>query len=375
MTLDWFYSTIAQIFAAIFALSGVFVIYRLQDQRSKIRDAVDDALDILGSRLHMALGRRTITHVLDILGKEIALRKKEHLNHTEAETLPLLEEVRDKIVDLQAGEQWAKKLIAIPFATMFLMMALSICLLAFHRQLGYAIFGSILFWIVLTLSLLVMFAVTRMIFKMIYSEKDEVRSGVTFKGIYKLAGSWQHLFGALIAAFGTFIIFSPNIAPAVKIYENVIPYFGNMKAGIQKLEDFRYEASEPDKRQREKSLPKGQRGFNEVLHILRAINGDKLKGKEALEITNRRDGTYLEGTGEHLDLFNLVHVRVAEDVISYKLITTDQNLKLFAAMDRNRWIEGVGAAFVILGIFFPYLWQGIIFICERSTTKIKRITA
>src|SRR3989338_8612361 len=134
-TMDWFYSTLAQIFAAIFALLGVFVIYRLQDQRSKIKEAINDALDIIGSRLHTTLGRRTISHVVKYLKGEIKVRKDKgkELAAQERENLSLIEEVTDKIIDLLNGEQWVKRLIVAPFVSMFVIMTLSIFLLAFHR--------------------------------------------------------------------------------------------------------------------------------------------------------------------------------------------------------------------------------------------------
>jgi len=183
------------------------------------------------------------------------------------------------------------------------------------------------------------------------------KSPSTIARIYKLVGSWRILFGALIGATGTFIIFSPNIPQSNNWYIQNCPYFHAFSDGLEKLTNFQVEPSSPDYREGETSLKKGQPGFKEILKILNGTAPSKINKMSVIEITNRRDGTLKESSGEYIDVLNLVHVHDPNANPPYALITTESDLHLRIDLHRDRWIEGLGTAIALLGIFWPYLWQ------------------
>lgn len=195
-------------------------------------------------------------------------------------------------------------------------------------------------------------------------KKGKSKSAIT--RWYKLVGSWRILFGAIIGAVGTFMIFSPNIPQSNDWYIRNCPHFYAMSSGLKKLTDFQIEPSSPDYREEEKSLKKGQPGFDEILRILEGIAPEKINQMSVEEITNRRNGTFREQSGEYVDVLNLVHVQDSNAKPPYALITTESDLRLRIDLYRNLWIEGLGTALVLLGIFWPYLWQLFVLIWERT---------
>jgi len=190
---------------------------------------------------------------------------------------------------------------------------------------------------------------------------------------FRLVGSWRHFFAVLIAAFGTFVIFSPNFPPVSEWYNRQCPYFRALNEGLNSLSNFEFETSSNDYRQDEKTLEKDQQGFAEILEILRMVNRKKVDPLNVKQITNRRDGTIREGSGEYLDVLNLIHVYDPKVKPYYFLVTTENDLRLWVQMHRNRWIEGTGTAIVIIGIFWPYLWQFFVFLLDTSKALSIRI--
>lgn len=169
----------------------------------------------------------------------------------------------------------------------------------------------------------------------------------------------------LISAVGTIVIFSPNISSLENWYIEKCPYFHAFKIGLDKLTDFQIEPTSADYREEEKSLKKGELGFEEILKILKNISPDKMNGISVIEITNRRNGTFRELSGEYIDVLDLIHVNDPNAKPKYVLITTESDLRLRIDIHRSIWIEGFGTALAILGIFWPYLWQFFIFVKEQ----------
>lgn len=181
--------------------------------------------------------------------------------------------------------------------------------------------------------------------------------------------SWRQFFGAIIGVLGTLIVFSPNFPPASKWYDENIPYFKSIKMGLDRLSAHEIEPNESDGRQKEKVLEIGEVGFDEILTILKSLKPEKLNGKDAEQITSRRAQWFTEGTGEYLDFVSLIHVKTQDEKTPYKLITTNQDLQVFAKIHRDRWIEGVGTLIIILGVFWPYIWQGGIVLIRGCRSK------
>jgi hypothetical protein len=125
-----------------------------------------------------------------------------------------------------------------------------------------------------------------------------------------------------------------------------------------------------DNRQGEKSLKKdgvGEAGvgYQEILNILKRINPEKMKLTDNYEITNRRDGTIFYGTGQYVDTLNVIHVKDSSPEKIPILATTEDRLKLEVEMYRNRWVGLIGTILIVLGIFWPYLWQGVMCLIEH----------
>ncbi len=80
------------------------------------------------------------------------------------------------------------------------------------------------------------------------------------------------------------------------------------------------------------------------------------------EITNRRDGTVLYGTGQFIDTLNVIHIKDSDPLKIPILVTTEDRLKSEAQEYRDRWVELIGTFYVILGIIWPYLYRWGIYI-------------
>ena len=193
--------------------------------------------------------------------------------------------------------------------------------------------------------------------------------GASFWARLKTFGSWRHFVGATISVLGTFIIFSPNIALMSKLYDKKISYFKSINVGIDKLTHYGGEPTEKDGRQREKELKVGDVGFNEILQILESAKPEKFNNVEIEQITSRREQTYLEGSGEYLDLLSLIHVKVKNQQIPYRLITTMSNLEVYVQIHKDRCIEGIGTLVIILGIFWPYIIQSMVVLFGQFKKK------
>jgi len=121
-TLFWFYSTVAQVFGTLLALLGVFIVYRLQDQRAKIRDAYEDAKE----SLTRAVGGTE--YVRSMQSNYIVKTELERLMKTieDHNIVQELEHVQKLILRRDSGEQWIRDKIVIPigFITLILITAL-----------------------------------------------------------------------------------------------------------------------------------------------------------------------------------------------------------------------------------------------------------
>lgn len=192
-------------------------------------------------------------------------------------------------------------------------------------------------------------------------KKESKKTKSTIVRIYRLVGSWRILFGAIFGAIGTIVIFSPNLPLINNWYTESCPYFHSLSQGLNRLSDFQIELSSPDYREEEKSLKKGEEGFDAILTILEGIASQKIKRMTVQEITNRRSNTLREQSGEYLDVLNLVHMHDPNAKPPYVLVTTESDLRLRIDIHRQIWIEGVGTAIVLVGIFWPYFWQLLVF--------------
>ncbi len=200
-------------------------------------------------------------------------------------------------------------------------------------------------------------------------KKKSKKTQSTITRIYKLVGSWRILLGAFFGAIGTFVIFSPNFPVVNDWYTEKCPYFRTLSHGLNRLSDFQIEPSSPDYREEEKSLKKGQEGFEAILKILEGVAPQKIKKMTVQEITNRRSNTLRERSGEYLDVLNLVHVHDPDAKPPYALITTESDLRLRIDIHRKIWIEGVGTALVLIGIFWPYFWQLLVVVKDSFIQK------
>lgn len=181
---------------------------------------------------------------------------------------------------------------------------------------------------------------------------------------------WPQIIGTALSVLGTLIWFSPNSSEAINFYQSKCPYFHRLREGVNYLTSFDLELSEQDYRQRDKSLKRGEPGFNEVLGALILIRPEKIKDKDrVLEITGRRESSYREGTGEFFDLLKLIHVNIPGDGVPYKLITSEFELRKTCDDIRNRLIESIGVAFVVFGLLVPHLWRGFIFVLDVIRKK------
>lgn len=180
------------------------------------------------------------------------------------------------------------------------------------------------------------------------------------------------MFGVFFGAIGTIVIFSPNLPPINNWYTQKCPYFHALSHGLNRLSDFQIEPSSPDYREKEKSLRKGEEGFEEILGILEVIAPQKVKRMTVQEITNRRSDTLREQSGEYLDVLNLVHVHDPNAKPPYALITTESDLRLRIDIHRQIWIEGLGTAIVLIGIFWPYFWRLLIFLKDAFLALFAR---
>ncbi|MFH1800155.1 MAG: DUF2934 domain-containing protein [Candidatus Omnitrophota bacterium] len=209
----------------------------------------------------------------------------------------------------------------------------------------------------------------------------------------KLIDSPRHVIGALLAILGTVIVFCPSIPSMNHWYSNHC--FNSLTQGMHYLSSFKESGSAPqrivkpikvegddkqyfliqafDKRQQEKTLKKNGIneqgiGYQEILNVLKAIDPDKMALNNNYKITNRRDGTIIYGTGQYVDTLNLIHVLDSNPQKIPILVTTEERLKLEVENYRNRWVNLAGTFLIILGIFWPYLWQGAVYLMEQKLT-------
>lgn len=194
--------------------------------------------------------------------------------------------------------------------------------------------------------------------------------------------------GAIIAALGAFIIFTPNIKYWDAWYDKNIEPFRILSEGLTHLNSFElelptisYDSSisyqnlhrdvskelRPiDYYQNEKTLDKDadvqKKQFYAIIRILRMIKPEAIRDIDVHKITNRRQWVYEENSGQFLEIMNPIHVYDPNLSSPYVLITTESALREAAMAYKNRIIEGVGTLFVILGVFWPFLWQGSVHI-------------
>jgi hypothetical protein len=352
--LFWFYSTLAQIFGAMLALTGVFVVYRLQDQRGKIKDAYLLARSTLR---RWGIGDSDIAKMADA-------NLKDHLDHeanvkAEADAKRELQEAKLLIERRQGGEIWIKEQLIFPLFLMSFMLIVSVALLPLHRFISNGVSQILIFSVSLLISVLAFVNITKFIFAMVFGEQNKkYRETIEWK---KLVGSWRHLFGAILAAFGTFIAFSPNIDWMNELYDQ-IPYFQSLKDGMTRLTDFK---NSPQQEGDEKEVSKGNPGFEEILGVIRSVKPEKTKNLNIVQITNRRQLPYREGSGESYDLFNVIHVHDPQANPPYPIVGSEIELRVWVQSHRDRLIGFWGTSLIILGIFWQYLFQGLVFFKEQ----------
>ena len=182
------------------------------------------------------------------------------------------------------------------------------------------------------------------------------------KGKRVLIEKKRFVVSAVISALGALIIISGNFTFFNNIYDAL--FFNPLRQGLYALADFKPEPSEPDGRQRVKTLESGSAEFEAIRRILIA-NVEALRSLNIEKITNRRQAKYEEQSKQYLDLMNVIHVYDSNAHPNYNLATTESDLRTWIMLYRSRWIELVGTTFVIAGIFLPYLWQGFRFVVEE----------
>jgi len=98
----WVYSTLAQVHAALWALIGVFTVYRLQDQREKISDAVSDARTALVNEMGIKPACVTILSRDAVIGE---LQARMEAGHHGSENASFFMDFIQKRID---GEEWVR---------------------------------------------------------------------------------------------------------------------------------------------------------------------------------------------------------------------------------------------------------------------------
>ncbi len=185
-----------------------------------------------------------------------------------------------------------------------------------------------------------------------------------YKRFKELVEKPKAVIGVLIAAIGTFIVFSLNIPHWDSWYNNNIGFYKTAYTALNKLSSFEPEPSEPSGRQRVKTLEEGQEGFNEIIFSLKEINNARVEGRNIEKITNTRRWSTEEYSGQFLDVMNVIHVYDHAKEPPYSLVTTEADLRQYLRDRRNRYVEGIGTVFIILGIFWMYLYQGTVYLLE-----------
>jgi hypothetical protein len=182
---------------------------------------------------------------------------------------------------------------------------------------------------------------------------------------FKKICSWRHFFGAVIAALGTFIVFSPNLERMNAWYDSAIPCFHSLEKGMAQLTNFTISPNE----EKEKALNRGDLGFDAILNVIKSMNSEKTKGLNITQITNRREIPYREPSGEYFDLFNVIHIHGPQTISPYLIVSTEAELRIWVQTYRDRWIGLVGTCGIILGIFWSYFWQLFVFVKEQVIAR------
>lgn len=197
-----------------------------------------------------------------------------------------------------------------------------------------------------------------------------------YKFLKKQINEPRTVSGALIGAFGTFLIFSPSIFFWDQWYDRNLPFYNVALNGLNKLSMFEFEPSEREDgyRQKVRTLNKGDEGFEEILLLLEKIDSKRVRDRSKVKkITNRRWVSRNEISGQFLDMINIMHVYDSSHFPPYSLVATVNEVRQKRQDLRNRLIEGWGTAFVILGIFFAYVWQGSIKISDWIDYTLDKI--
>ena len=344
--LFWFYSTLAQIFGALLALTGVFVVYRLQDQRGKIKDAFVSARSTLR---RWGIGDTDVSKMADM----VLISQLDHETKEKSQDAAKreLQDAKALIERRQNGEEWIRHRL-----TLF-MLILSIVLLPLHRFISSNFIQLLIFATALMIAITTFVNVTKFIIAMIYGEQKP-----RIIGLKNLVGSWRHLIGAILAAVGTFIAFSPNISWMNELYDQKIPYFRSLKDGMSHLTDFKIS---PQREGDEKEISKGKSGFEEILGVINSVKPEKTKNLRIIQVTNRRQLPYREGSGESYDLFNVIHVHDPQANPPYPIVGSEIELRVWVQTHRDRLIGLVGTILIIFGIFWAYLFQFFVFFKEQ----------
>jgi hypothetical protein len=167
-TLFWFYSSSAQVFAALMAIGGVFIVYRLQDQRSKIKEAYEDARALLK---RIGIGDSEMKEVADsgLNAKLSSIFDKS----SDESTRYQIDDARKTIQKRKEGEIWIRNQRILPLRLTTTALALSLILLPLHRLI-VKINDDVNAWLflgMLGLSIVSVYSVGNLIKKMI--EKDQ----------------------------------------------------------------------------------------------------------------------------------------------------------------------------------------------------------
>lgn len=141
------------------------------------------------------------------------------------------------------------------------------------------------------------------------------------------------------------------ILPNMKAYRDAwdaLPYFQKLDKGFEFLTTFGPEKTEKDGKQREKALNSSGEGFNEVLHVLRT-NSEKLKGVQVDQITNRKEFSVKDNSGNVLNVLNIIFVHSTSSFPPYIAIASDNELQAWIQNFKKRFMLLLSGLFLFLG--------------------------
>lgn len=157
------------------------------------------------------------------------------------------------------------------------------------------------------------------------------------------------LISFILIVLGFALLILPNSKTYRNYWDKTIPYFHNLNEGYTLLTTFEAERSEPDGHKREKFLGPNDVGFSEIVRVLRS-NTDKLDGIDVQNVTNRREVSILDDSGDQRNLLTVVFAHSSSIFPPIILITSESELFKWIQNFKVRWMLIFSGIFIVLGI-------------------------